>query len=96
MRLKRTGDVTFDAVRQAVHNRPGWNEDCDPYGRERWSGPCPVQAALGCRVSAGAEHLGDRQEVLMSCAACNPYAPRLHGGKRFLAHLAALGCRVTG
>ena len=96
MHLKRSYDVTFDAVRQAVHNRPGWNDDCDADGRERWSGPCPVQAALGCCVSAGAEHLGDKQEVLMACRACNPDAPGQLGAKCFRAHLKALGCRVTG
>ena len=81
MRLKITGGVTFDAVRQAVHNRLGWNDDCDAAGRERWSGPCPIQAALGCRVSAGAEHLGDTQEVLRACAACNPDDRAILGGR---------------
>ena len=48
MRLKRTYDVTFDAVRQAVHIRLGWNNDCDADGRERFRAHLK---ALGCRVT---------------------------------------------
>ena len=90
---RRPARVTFDDVRQAVQNRQGWNEDCDADGRERWYGPCPIQHAPGCRASAGAEHLGDKQEVLMACNACNPHNPGHLGLVLFLKHLDALECR---
>jgi len=93
---RRPARVTFDDVRQAVQNQRGWNEDCDVDGRERWCGPCPIQDAPGCRVSAGAEHLGDRQEVLMACNACNPHDPGHLGRALFLEHLDALGVMSNG
>ena len=92
LNLNTTGGVTFDDVRQAVQNRQGWNEDRDADGRERWYGPCPIQNAPGCRVSAGNENLSDTQEVLMACNACNRHDPGHLGRALFLNHLDAIGC----
>ena len=41
------------------------------------------QDAGGCRVSAGNEHLGDTQEVLMACNACRPQGSGPSRGEAF-------------